>query len=227
MSDVQLESSWKEHLLPEFKKDYMKSLKAFLQEEKNQNKRIYPKGKEYFLALNLTPFEKVKVVILGQDPYHGYGQAHGLCFSVLKGITLPPSLLNIYKELKQDLNIPIASHGFLQSWAEQGVLLLNNTLTVEAGKAASHQGKGWEEFTDKIIYLLNKERENLVFLLWGRSAREKGSIIDTVKHCVLTAPHPSPFSADRGFFSCGHFSKANKFLQSKGIEGIDWSSHLQ
>ena len=228
MSDaIQLESSWKERLLPEFQKDYMKKLKLFLQEEKNKSKRIYPKGKEYFEALNLTSFEKVKVVILGQDPYHGPKQAHGLCFSVLPKVSVPPSLVNIYKELKQDLNIPIASHGFLKSWAEQGVLLLNNTLTVEAGKAGSHKDKGWEEFTDQVIQLLNQERENLVFLLWGRFAGEKGRIVNTSKHCVLKAPHPSPFSADKGFFGCRHFSKTNKFLKSNGIEPINWSSHLQ
>ncbi len=224
---IQLESSWKSRLLPEFQKHYMKNLKAFLQEEIKNNKRIYPKGKEYFLALDLTPFEKVKVVILGQDPYHGPNQAHGLCFSVLPKVSVPPSLVNIYKELKQDLNIPIVHHGFLRSWAEQGVLLLNNTLTVEAGKAGSHKDKGWERFTDQIIQLLNEERENLVFLLWGRFAGEKGRIVNTAKHCVLTAAHPSPFSADKGFFGCRHFSKANEFLKSNGIEPIDWSSHLR
>lgn len=224
---IQLESSWKNRLLPEFQKDYMKKLKVFLREEQKQRKRIYPKGSEYFSALNLTPFEKVKVVILGQDPYHGPNQAHGLCFSVLQGVRTPPSLENIYKELKQDLGIPIASHGFLKSWTEQGVFLLNNTLTVSAGKAGSHRGQGWEIFTDKIIQLLNEERENLVFLLWGRFAGEKGAIVDSSKHCVLKAPHPSPFSADRGFFGCRHFSKTNEFLKSKGIEPIDWSSHLK
>ena len=228
MSDqIQLENSWKSRLLPEFQKDYMKNLKAFLQDEKNKNKTIYPRGAEYFSALDLTPFEKVKVVVLGQDPYHGPGQAHGLCFSVLKGVPTPPSLENIYKELKQDLGIPLAPHGFLKAWAEQGVLLLNNTLTVSAGKAGSHKGQGWEEFTDKIIQQLNKERENLVFLLWGRFAGEKGSIVDQSKHCVLKAPHPSPFSADSGFFGCRHFSKTNEFLKSKEIEPIDWSAHLK
>ena len=205
----------------------MKNLKVFLQEEKNKNKTIYPKGAEYFSALDLTPFEKVKVVILGQDPYHGPHQAHGLCFSVLPGVPTPPSLVNIYKELNQDLDIPIASHGFLKSWAEQGVFLLNNTLTVEAGKAGSHRGQGWEEFTDKVIQLLNQERDNLVFLLWGRPAAQKAEVIDIEKHCVLKAPHPSPFSADRGFFGCRHFSKANEYLQCKGIQPIDWSSHLK
>ena len=224
---IQLESSWKKRLLSEFQKDYMKNLKVFLQKEKKKNKIIYPKGKEYFSALNLTPFEKVKVVILGQDPYHGPGQAHGLCFSVLPRVPPPPSLINIYRELKEDLDIPIASHGFLKSWAEQGVLLLNNTLTVEAGKAGSHKGQGWEEFTDKIIGLLNEERENLVFLLWGRFAGEKGQRLNPSKHYVLKAPHPSPFSADKGFFGCLHFSKTNMFLKSKNIKPIDWSSHLR
>ena len=224
---IQLESSWKDLLLPEFQKDYMKNLKKFLLQEKRKKKKIYPKGSEYFSALNLTPFKKVKVVILGQDPYHGFNQAHGLCFSVLPKVSTPPSLVNIYKELKQDLGIPIASHGFLKSWAEQGVLLLNNTLTVEANKAGSHKGKGWEEFTDQIIQILNEKRKNLVFLLWGRFAGEKGQIVNHSKHYVLKAPHPSPFSANRGFFSCHHFSKTNEFLKSKGIEPIDWSSHLQ
>ena len=224
---VQLEESWKKHLIGEFEKDYMKSLKLFLKEEIEKQKKIYPKGSEYFLALNLTPFDKVKVVILGQDPYHGAGQAHGLCFSVRPQTAAPPSLLNIYKELKESLAVPIAKHGFLKSWAEQGVLLLNNTLTVEAGRAGSHKGKGWEIFTDKIIEALNQKRENLVFILWGRFAGEKGAIVDRSKHCVLKAPHPSPFSADRGFFGCKHFSKTNDFLKSKGIKEIDWSSHLK
>ena len=223
---VQLEESWRKHLLPEFEKDYMKNLRIFLSQEIKKNKSIYPKGSEYFEALNLTSFDKVKVLILGQDPYHGYGQAHGLCFSVRPDTKIPPSLKNIYKELKSDLGIPIASHGFLQSWAKQGVLLLNSTLTVEAGKPGSHKEKGWERLTDKIIELLNEKRKNLVFILWGRFAREKASFVDHSKHCVLTAPHPSPFSADRGFFGCQHFSKANHYLKSKGIKEMDWSSHF-
>ena len=223
---IQLEASWKDRLIDELQKDYMQNLKLFLTEEKKKNKIIYPKGSEYFSALDLTAFEQVKVVILGQDPYHGPQQAHGLCFSVLPHVRTPPSLENIYKELYQDLGIQPAEHGFLKAWAEQGVLLLNNTLTVEAGKAGSHKGKGWEEFTDRIINLLNEEREHLVFLLWGRFAGEKGSIVDTNKHCVLKAPHPSPFSADKGFFGCRHFSKANAYLSSKGIKEIDWSAHL-
>ena len=225
-NSIQLETSWKNRLNGEFHKSYMQNLKLFLTEEKKKNKIIYPKGSEYFSALDLTPFEQVKVVILGQDPYHGPRQAHGLCFSVLPRVRVPPSLENIYKELNQDLGVPLASHGFLKAWAKQGVLLLNNTLTVEAGKAGSHKGKGWEEFTDKIIALLNEEREHLVFLLWGRFAGEKGAIVDTNKHCVLKAPHPSPFSADRGFFGCRHFSKANEYLKSKGLQEIDWSAHL-
>lgn len=224
---IQLEESWKSRLLPEFEKDYMKKLKLFLEEERAKQKKIYPKGSEYFLALNLTPFDKVKAVILGQDPYHGAGQAHGLCFSVQPQKAIPPSLLNIYKELKEDLAVPIASHGFLKSWAKQGVLLLNNTLTVEAGRAGSHKDRGWEIFTDKIIHLLNDKKENLVFILWGRFAGEKGAIVDQLKHCVLKASHPSPFSADRGFFGCRHFSKTNDYLKSKGIKEINWSSHLQ
>ena len=227
MSDsIRLESSWKQVLLKEFEKDYMKKLKVFLMEEMKQNKRIYPKPSEYFEALNLTAFDKVKVVILGQDPYHGFGQAHGLCFSVRPEISVPPSLINIYKELNQDLGIKTASHGFLKAWAEQGVLLLNNTLTVLAGKPGSHKDKGWEIFTDKIIQILNEQKEHLVFLLWGRFAGEKGSIVDDSKHCVLKAPHPSPYSADRGFFGCRHFSKSNEYLKSKGLKEIDWSAHL-
>jgi len=224
---VQLEESWRKHLLEEFDKDYMKSLKLFLKKEIEKQKRIYPKGSEYFLALNLTAFDKVKAVILGQDPYHGPDQAHGLSFSVRPQVAIPPSLLNIYKELKEDLAIPIAKHGFLKAWAEQGVLLLNNSLTVEAGKPGSHKGQGWEIFTDKIIETLNEKRENLVFILWGRFAGEKGAIVDRSKHCVLKAPHPSPFSADRGFFGCRHFSKTNSYLRDKGIDEINWSSHLQ
>ena len=228
MSDtVQLESSWKRRLLPEFQKDYMKNLKAFLLEEKSRNKIIHPKASEWFSALKLTPFEKVKAVILGQDPYHGPGQAHGLCFSVLKGTPIPPSLGNIYKELKSDLGISPAPHGHLKSWAEQGVFLLNTVLTVESGRAGSHKGQGWEKFTTRIIQLLNEERRGLVFLLWGRFAFEKAEFVDNSRHCVLKAPHPSPFSADRGFFGCRHFSKTNEFLKSQGLEPVDWASHLK
>ena len=223
---VRLEASWKALLLEEFEKDYMKKLKSFLLSEMKQNKTIYPKPEEYFAALNLSPFDKVKVVILGQDPYHGAGQAHGLCFSVKPQVKVPPSLVNIYKELQQDLGVEIASHGFLEAWAKQGVLLLNNTLTVLAGKPASHKNQGWEEFTDKIIEILNQKQQNLVFLLWGRFAGEKGSLVDNSKHYVLKAPHPSPFSADRGFFGCRHFSKCNQYLKSKNLKPINWSAHL-
>lgn len=227
MSDaIQLDISWKDHLKSEFEKDYMKNLKLFLKKEM-KSKTIYPRPKQYFEAFNQTPFDRVKVVIIGQDPYHGDSQAHGLSFSVPQNVRIPPSLKNIYKELKSDLNIPIASHGFLKNWAQQGVLLLNSTLTVEAGKAGSHKGKGWEDFTDKICSCLNQEKKNLVFFLWGRYAQEKGKFIDTKKHCVLKTAHPSPFSADQGFFGCGHFSKSNVYLESTNQTPINWASHLE
>jgi len=219
---LQLEDSWKQHLLPEFERDYMLRLRGFLQEEKRRGKTVYPPGPQIFNALNSTPLPQVKVVILGQDPYHGPGQAHGLCFSVQKGTVLPPSLRNIYKEIAADLGIPPAPHGCLQSWAEQGVLLLNAVLTVEAGRAASHQGKGWEQFTDHIIEVLNREREHLVFLLWGSYAQRKGAIIDRSRHLVLESVHPSPLSASRGFFGNHHFSNANRYLGEWGVEPIDW-----
>jgi uracil-DNA glycosylase len=219
---VKLEAGWKKHLEPEFSKDYMRSLKTFLRAELEKKKTIFPKPAQYFAALDNTPFAKVKVVILGQDPYHGEGQAHGLCFSVQPGVGIPPSLQNIYKELQSDLGIPPAQHGFLQSWAEQGVLLLNATLSVEANKAGSHQGKGWEEFTDAIIHVLNRERSGLVFVLWGSYAQKKGAFIDTQKHLVLKGPHPSPLSSYRGFFGCKHFSKINDYLAQKGEAPIDW-----
>ena len=224
---VQLESSWKDRLLPEFDKPYMKNLKIFLQEELKRNKKIYPDGGEYFNAFNTTPFDKVRAVIVGQDPYHGFRQAHGLSFSVLPGVAVPPSLVNIYQELKEDLNIPIAPHGCLTAWAKQGILLLNSSLTVEAGRAGSHRGKGWEEFTDQIISLLNQEKEHLVFFLWGAPAQRKGAIVDPYRHCILKAPHPSPLSASRGFFGCRHFSKANNYLTSKNLQPIDWFAHLK
>ena len=226
MSRIQLEPSWKSRLLPEFSKPYMKGLKAFLTEELSRGKTIYPKGKEYFRALDLAPFDKVRLAVIGQDPYHGPHQAHGLCFSVRMGIPPPPSLVNIYRELKSDLGIPIASHGCLEAWARQGALLLNSSLTVEARRPSSHRGRGWEEFTDRIISLLNGEKEHIVFLLWGRHAAEKARAVDESRHCVLKAPHPSPFSADRGFFGCRHFSRANDYLKSHGLEPIDWSAHL-
>ena len=226
-SQVQLESTWKSRLLPEFDKPYMKNLKSFLQEEFKRNKRIYPAGAQYFNAFNTTPFDKVRAVIVGQDPYHGFRQAHGLSFSVPPGVAVPPSLVNIYKELKEDLNIPIAPHGCLTAWAKQGVLLLNSSLTVEAGQAGSHRGRGWEEFTDQAISILNREKENLVFFLWGSPAQKKGVIVDSFRHCVLKSPHPSPLSATRGFFGSRHFSKANEYLVSKELEPIDWSAHLK
>lgn len=220
---IQLESSWKTHLLPEFNKPYMANLREFLKKEREARKVIYPRGSEYFAALNACPFDKVKVVILGQDPYHGVNQAHGLCFSVRPGVDIPPSLVNIYKELKSDLGIEPPKHGYLQHWADQGVLLLNATLSVEAGKAGSHQKRGWEEFTDAVIDHLNRERTGLVFVLWGSYAQKKGAFIDTKKHLVLKGPHPSPLSAHRGFFGCRHFSKINAYLKSQGAEPIDWS----
>jgi uracil-DNA glycosylase len=220
--NIQLDSSWLNVLGGEFDKPYMQSLRAFLQAEKQAGKTIYPAGKNIFNAFNSTSFDAVKVVILGQDPYHGPGQAHGLCFSVLPGVPLPPSLLNIFKEIQQDLGIPVPRHGCLQAWADQGVLLLNATLTVEHGLAGSHQGKGWEVFTDEAIMALNREREGLVFLLWGSYAQKKGALIDPRKHLVLKSPHPSPLSAHRGFFGNRHFSKTNAWLVERGLEPIDW-----
>ncbi len=219
---IQLEPDWLARLGGEFDKDYMRALRGFLSEQKSRRKVIYPNGGEFFNAFNSTPFAKVKVVILGQDPYHGPGQAHGLCFSVNPGIQIPPSLLNIYKEIESDLGIQPANHGHLQHWAEQGVLLLNSVLTVERGRAASHQGKGWEEFTDQAIAQLNEHREGLVLMLWGSYAQRKGQFVDQQKHLVLKAPHPSPLSAYRGFFGCRHFSRANEYLQNHGLDPIDW-----
>ncbi len=219
----QLVESWRQALKKEFEKEYMIQLRNFLAQEKTAQKTIFPKGSEYFAALNETPLEKVKVVILGQDPYHGPGQAHGLCFSVRPGVKPPPSLQNIFRELQSDLGIEPPLHGCLKSWAEQGVLLLNATLTVEAGRAGSHQGRGWETFTDQIIALLNERREGLVFMLWGSYAQKKGQFIDRKRHLVLEAPHPSPLSAHRGFLGCRHFSKANTYLQSQGQEPINFS----
>ena len=222
MPDIKLESSWKAMLQDEFTKEYMQTLRSFLQHEKAQGKMIYPRGAEYFRAMDLTPFEQVKVVILGQDPYHGPGQAHGLSFSVRPEIAIPPSLVNMYKELESDLGIPPASHGFLEHWAQQGVLLLNSVLTVEHKQAASHQGRGWEAFTDQIVTALNEQREHIVFILWGSYAQKKGRFIDTRKHLVLKSVHPSPLSAYRGFFGSRPFSKSNDYLRSHGIQPIDW-----
>jgi uracil-DNA glycosylase len=223
MPDIQLHESWKEPLLPEFQSDYMGKLRAFLVAEKAAGKRIFPKGSEWFRALDLTPLDKVRVVILGQDPYHGPGQAHGLCFSVKPGVPPPPSLVNIYKELQTDLGLPRPRHGFLEHWAEQGVLLLNSVLTVEMAKAASHQKRGWEQFTDAIIRLVNAKDEPVVFLLWGSYAQKKAAFVDTARHHVLKSVHPSPLSAHNGFFGCRHFSQCNAFLESKGLAPIDWS----
>ncbi|MFZ5757472.1 MAG: uracil-DNA glycosylase [Pseudomonadota bacterium] len=219
---IELEPGWRQALAEEFAGDYMQALRAFLQAEKQQGQVVYPAGRDIFNAFNFTPFDKVKVVILGQDPYHGPDQAHGLCFSVRPGIDIPPSLANIYKELQSDLGIPPASHGHLERWARQGVLLLNAVLTVRAHNAASHAGKGWERFTDAAIAHLNRERENLVFMLWGSYAQKKGAVIDRSRHLVLTAPHPSPLSAHRGFFGCRHFSQANAWLKDHGMTPIDW-----
>jgi uracil-DNA glycosylase len=222
MPEIQLHQSWKTPLLPEFQSDYMTQLRAFLLSEKAAGKRIFPKGNEWFRALDLTPLDTVRVVILGQDPYHGPGQAHGLCFSVKPGVPPPPSLVNIYKELQSDLGIPRPRHGFLEHWAQQGVLLLNSVLTVEMAKAASHQGKGWERFTDAVIRLVNAKEQPVVFLLWGAYAQKKAAFVDTSRHLVLKAAHPSPLSAHNGFLGCRHFSQCNAFLESKGLTPIDW-----
>jgi uracil-DNA glycosylase len=223
MRTVQLHKSWLEHLGEQFNQDYMQDLRDFLLTRKKHHALIYPPGGQIFNALNTTPFEDVRVVILGQDPYHGPGQAHGLCFSVLPGVRIPPSLANIYREIEADLGISKPQHGYLQSWAEQGVLLLNSVLTVERGQAGSHQGKGWEQFTDSVVQLLNNKREGLVFMLWGSYAMKKGAVIDRQKHLVLNAPHPSPLSAHRGFLGCRHFSSANKYLQQHQRSPVDWS----
>ncbi len=223
---IQLEKDWKTALEPEFSKPYMKNLKRFLKKEKNQGATIFPPGSQIFAAFNQTPLSKVKVVILGQDPYHGIGQAHGLSFSVPTGIRIPPSLQNIYKELASDLNISPCLHGNLSYWASQGVLLLNAVLTVQAHKAASHQNQGWETFTSKAIEELSNRRDHLVFMLWGKYAQQKGQIINRQKHLVLESAHPSPFSAHRGFLGSQPFSKANNFLISKNIRPIDWQQPL-
>lgn len=218
-----IEESWLKVLAEEFEKPYMKSLKAFLLEEKEKGMTIYPKGADIFNALNHTPFNKVKVIILGQDPYHGTGQAHGLSFSVQKGITVPPSLKNIYKELSTDIpDFTTPTHGDLTQWANEGVLLLNATLTVRAHEAGSHQGKGWETFTDKIITELSEKRTGLIFLLWGRYAQNKATLIDETKHTIIKAAHPSPFSAYNGFLGTGPFSKTNAKLIALGESPISW-----
>ncbi|MGD8174536.1 uracil-DNA glycosylase [Marinimicrobium sp. ARAG 43.8] len=219
---IDLDTSWLEHLEPEFQQPYMQSLRDFLRRQKQQGKVIFPASENMFNAFNSTPLDQVKVVILGQDPYHGPNQAHGLCFSVQPGVPVPPSLQNIFKELQRDLGCQPPGHGCLQSWAEQGVLLLNATLTVEQSRAGSHQRQGWETFTDKAIEVLNREREGVVFLLWGSYAQKKAQFVDRQKHLVLRAPHPSPLSAHRGFIGCGHFSEANQYLKGRGESAIDW-----
>jgi uracil-DNA glycosylase len=224
---ITLEQSWLNHLEAEFSKPYMIQLREFLRAEISAGKQIFPHGSEYFAAFDAVPYEAVRVVIVGQDPYHGDGQAHGLSFSVRPGVAIPPSLLNIYKELEIDLGFKAPKHGFLKPWAEQGVLLLNSVLTVERGLAGSHQNRGWERFTDEVMDVLNRREHALVFLLWGSYAQKKGLRIDREKHLVLQAPHPSPLSAYRGFFGCRHFSKANDFLVANGAKAIDWSRLAQ
>ncbi len=224
---IRLEPSWKARVGDYLQRPDMQELSAFLRREKAAGKRIFPPGPRIFSALDATPFDQVKVVVLGQDPYHGAGQAHGLCFSVLPGVPVPPSLLNIFKEIQGDLGIPPPDHGCLLPWARQGVLLLNAVLTVQMGAAASHQGRGWERFTDAVIRLVNARPEPVVFMLWGSHAQKKAAFVDSIerggRHLVLKAPHPSPLSAHNGFFGCRHFSKANAFLESRGMKPIDWA----
>lgn len=222
MANIKLSDSWRNHLESEFQSAYMKDLKSFLQKEYEAGKKIYPDAKKYFNALDLVDLKNVKVVILGQDPYHGPGQAHGLSFSVPEGVRFPPSLLNIFKELKADLGKEMPTSGNLERWAKQGVLLLNAVLTVEESKAAAHQGKGWEKFTDKIIEVVNRECDHVVFILWGAYAQKKAAFVDRKKHLVLESVHPSPLSSHRGFFGSKPFSKANFWLREQGLEPIDW-----
>jgi uracil-DNA glycosylase len=221
--EPRLEASWKALLGDYFERPEMLALAAFLRAEKAAGKVIYPPGAEIFAALDRTPFERVRVVILGQDPYHGPGQAHGLCFSVRPGVPIPPSLANIYAELKRDAGFVPPDHGCLLPWAERGVLLLNAVLTVEAGHPGSHQGRGWEGFTDRIVALLNERREGLVFMLWGSYAQAKGALVDTRRHKVLKAPHPSPLSAHRGFIGCAHFSQCQAYQRGRGEAPLDWT----
>lgn len=219
---IQLHPSWLSVLQPQFDADYMKSLRAFLVAEREAGKQIFPKGNEWFHALDATPLDQVRVVILGQDPYHGDGQAHGLCFSVKPGVTPPPSLVNIYKEMKADLGMVPPRHGFLDHWAQQGVLMLNAVLTVEAHKAASHQGKGWERFTDAVIREVNALPNPVVFILWGSYAQKKAAFVDGTRHCIIKSAHPSPLSAHNGFFGSKPFSRTNAFLREEGLTEIDW-----
>jgi uracil-DNA glycosylase len=221
--ELRLEKSWNKYLGDEFKKPYMEKLLSFLEEEKKAGKAVYPSQEHIFEAFRLTPLDKVKVVILGQDPYHGAGQAHGLCFSVNKNIKIPPSLVNIFKEMKDDLNVDIPMHGCLENWAKQGVLLLNTVLTVEDGKAGSHHKKGWETFTDKVIEILNNEKEHLVFILWGSPAHKKALHVDEKKHFILRSVHPSPLSVYRGFMGSKPFSQTNAYLKKNNIPEINWS----
>ena len=222
-ADVKLHESWRAPLAAEFDSPYMAALRSFLVAEKAAGRRVFPKGGAWFRALDLTPLDAVRVVILGQDPYHGAGQAHGLCFSVQPGVRTPPSLVNIFKEMESDLGVPPARHGCLEHWAKQGVLLLNSVLTVREASAASHQGQGWERFTDAVIRLVNAKTTPVVFMLWGAYAQKKAAFVDTSRHLVLKAPHPSPLSAYSGFFGCRHFSQANAFLASHGQRPIDWA----
>ena len=221
--DVKIEPSWKEILHEEFDRPYFQQIPLHLKTEKSQGKTIYPPGSQIFNAFNITPFDKVKVVILGQDPYHGQGQAHGLCFSVQNGVPPPPSLINIFKELHNDIGMKIPNHGNLTKWAEHGVFLLNASLTVRAAEPMSHSKIGWAQFTDAIIKLISDRKEHVVFFLWGKFAQDKRVLIDENKHLILRAAHPSPLSAFNGFFGCKHFSKANEYLMSKGIDPVDWS----
>jgi len=221
--DIKLHESWLEPLRTEFDQPYMAELKRFLRDERQKGRTVFPRSANWFRALDLTPLDKVRVVILGQDPYHGEGQAHGLCFSVMPGVRPPHSLVNIFKELESDIGLRPSPHGFLEHWARQGVLLLNSILTVEMGQAASHRDRGWEKFTDAVIRLVNGKPEPVVFMLWGSYAQKKAGFVDTSKHLVLKAPHPSPLSAHSGFFGCRHFSKANAFLEERGLSAIDWA----
>ena len=220
--EIKLHSQWRQVIGGEFDKEYMHSLREFLIQRKHQGAVIHPPADEWFSALNSTLFDDIRVVILGQDPYHGVGQAHGLCFSVRPGIKVPPSLANIYKEIKSDLSIDQPNHGCLVSWAQQGVLLLNATLTVEDANAGAHQGKGWEQFTDQVIKAINEHRKGVVFMLWGSYAQKKSAMIDPSHHLILKSVHPSPLSAYRGFFGCGHFSAANRYLEEQGLKQINW-----
>ncbi len=217
-----LHPSWLARVGEHLQAPPMRALSEFLRAEKTAGQRVYPPGPEIFAALDATPFEQVKVVVLGQDPYHGPGQAHGLCFSVRPGVDVPPSLLNIYKELERDLGLPRPDHGCLIPWARQGVLLLNSVLTVRAGQPGSHQNRGWEGFTDHVVETLSREREGLVFLLWGSYAQAKAKVVDARRHCLLRAPHPSPLSAHRGFLGCGHFSATNRWLAGRNLAPVDW-----